>query len=242
MRDGITDPKELYEHGLAAAQREDESGYPEAHSLFAQAFALVPREIHNLGVTALRADILRADAFIYTREATLEPNPVSALNRITLAQIGLDKAQVDVARFLSYEARQLHPEDRASLHANLGATFSLLGRTAVVAKEISLRADLPQDRRVNHQIREAFSEAHNYLKHGDDGYLLTSNALAAARFEMAFGALARAGQWLGRSILALYWTRAHDPHNYERAAEMFRAHKGNLLTPDAAEQSIFTKP
>ena len=146
--------------------------------------------------TLLRARVNRDFGFTYTRDAIAANEPNTA--ETALAIIGESKLEIDKMKWAS----TLTPDASSYVHAELGASMTLLARTLTVQgllllarysdqqsnppDQIVERVTHPAILRVDQRARAEYREAFEPLRRGDNVYYRTSNAINAFRHYVAF--------------------------------------------------------
>ncbi len=242
--------KQLHEQGLAA---ELNGRFSEAHLRFAGALALLPHSCRDAATIGLRADAMRDDGFTHTREAIAASSPEDREQQFGAAYLRFEEAYATIRSALGKDAlareSRLPPseyhstEEQTALRTNIGATAGLVARTHTVEAVFDWR-----DRRTHYDhglhsaARKRYGEALHNLWHGNNGYYLVSNAMAAARHEIIFGSMARTIVWRGVALAALIRTKLFDPGNYAAAKSTYHERKRHYTDPRTAEMSVDRKP
>lgn len=125
-------------------------------------------------------------------------------------------------------------EAKAEIFAEHGATLGLLGRLATAEQTmliVEADSDCPE-----------YSKAHKFLKQGNNGYYLVSNAMNAARHQRISGNTSESLSWLAKANSGLLWTARHDRSNLKAATLTAGSRTLDLLTRSRAIESVYTKP
>lgn len=124
-------------------------------------------------------------------------------------------------------------EAKADIFAEHGATLSLLGRLATAGQIMLIEGDpnCPE-----------YLKAHNYLKQGNNGYYLVSNAMTAARHERINSNTSESLSWLVKAGQGIFWAARHDRFNLKAATLTAGKRTLDLLTRSRAIESVYTKP
>lgn len=252
-----TDARELHEAGMAAQGRGD---LAEAHSALTAAIRIVASEVEPSGDSVIQvARITRDQGFTYVREAIAERHSayLEEARQTLLLATNLTEPLVagksDQLYFMPTESSLGEADEpvkkklRGEIYAEHGSTLALLGRTATVRAvmlDIDSRGDgvVAREERKEKQKWYGRDFAHGYLKNGNNGYYLVSNAMNGARQEIINGQRMRAGKWVVRAAASLAWTTQYDRRNWLAARNTFLNRLPYLRSYDAAKASVLVKP
>ncbi|HVV25902.1 MAG TPA: hypothetical protein VHC21_02630 [Candidatus Saccharimonadales bacterium] len=200
------------------------------------------------------ARIARDTGFTYVRQAVSSEVPallddsegmLGYSQRLTEAAMEGNEfiCLTDAAAGGSIMAREM----RREVLAEHGATLSLLGRSATVRAvlldvDTRGRGETARHKRTEEQRWYDRNYAHGYLKEGNNGYYLVSNAVHGARQEILNGQRLRAGKWLVRAVEGLAWTTKNDRRNLAPAQKTFADRLPSLRSYEAAKASVLAKP
>lgn len=156
------------------------------------------------------------------------------VSMLSEADMHLTKSKESTANLISDNSSRSQ-EVKADLFAEHGATLGLLGRLATIMSV------LPSDY-ASYSTSNHYQEAHDFLKQGNNGYYLVSNAMNAARHSRINSNISESLGWLVKADQGLLWTAAHDRSNLKAATLTAGSRTLDLLTRSRAEDSVFTKP
>ena len=240
----VTNPEaqRLHEAGLQAELNGD---YAQAHDAFNDAQQILAGVSPTLDTIVQSAHINRDNGFTYVRAAIADSNPTIFDQALATISHSVEATAPLVSNIDLLQSHVSPKKTRTELLAEHGATVSLLGRAATV-KEVMLGIDTRGDDEAAHNARDVYqqpySQAHDILRSGNNGYYLVSNAMVAARQELLNSRLLQMSVWLGRAATGVVWTALQDPTNLRAAVRTVGSRVRHLRSYQAAIASVTTNP
>ncbi|HVX47946.1 MAG TPA: hypothetical protein VHA05_01170 [Candidatus Saccharimonadales bacterium] len=247
-----SEARHYHSAGLAIAL-DPESDFEEAIQNFEVADAILSTADPTIDSRVQLARVRRDEGFTMVRRGlVLKDQELMVIARSALvssAELTLEAAgytgelAYDPAGVPSAHGTRKHAH--REIFAEHGATLGLLGRLTTaeaVLLDSTTSGDSEEAKQARLNDQAYYGAAHDFLRVGNNGYYLVSNAMCGARQEVLNGQRMGSNMWLLRAGRGLVWTVAHDRRNMHQALLTAGSRTRHLTSHDAARDSVFTKP